>query len=259
MRLPVLARRSSVCPLLDECAGRAKAPGHAGHLAIDDAIRMKARVSAPAWESEMLCRRPGRTHQVFPEFERDAHVVDDLPWGASAQGLAWFAGIDFGFRAPTVILWGALDEGGLLWIVDERVRSGAVLRDHVEALLAAPWPRPAWVGIDPAGAHVNEQTGISSAQVLRGAGLPARWRRAPVAAGLELIRARLRPASGVPPRLRIHRRCERLVESLERYHYDAARPHAPEPVKDGPDHAVDALRYLVTALDRPYSARLHLY
>ena len=48
----------------------------------------------------------------------------------------------------------------------------------------------------------------------------------------------------------IHPRCERLIESLVCYHFDADRPTREAPVKDGYDHTVDALRYLVVNLER---------
>jgi hypothetical protein len=69
-----------------------------------------------------------------------------------------------------------------------------------------------------------------------------------------MIRARLRPASG-PPRLFIHARCARLIESLERFRYTKDSPYSEVPLKgEGYDHAVDALRYLVQAVDRPCKA-----
>ncbi len=51
----------------------------------------------------------------------------------------------------------------------------------------------------------------------------------------------------------------KLIESLERYHFPEDNPHSLEPVKDGADHAVDALRYLVVNLDRPYITRVYGY
>ncbi|MEL6796140.1 MAG: hypothetical protein AAFO89_04875 [Planctomycetota bacterium] len=50
-----------------------------------------------------------------------------------------------------------------------------------------------------------------------------------------------------------------LIEALERYHYPEDRPEATEPVKDGFDHAADALRYLVINLDEPYSSQRSRY
>jgi hypothetical protein len=87
-------------------------------------------------------------------------------------------------------------------------------------------------------------------QLLTEAGLVVHKKRTSVKDGLNLVRARLAPADGTPPRLRVHARCEKLIESLERYHYDPSKPESTDPVKDGFDHAVDALRYLITNLDK---------
>jgi hypothetical protein len=46
-------------------------------------------------------------------------------------------------------------------------------------------------------------------------------------------------------------RCATLIEAVSMYHYPAERPDVMTPVKDGNDHAADALRYLVINLDRP--------
>ena len=84
------------------------------------------------------------------------------------------------------------------------------------------------------------------------------WRQMRVQEGIQLIRARFKPATG-GPRLFVCRRCVRLVEALERHHYPDS-PESLSPVKDGTDHAVDALRYLVANLDKPSSeARLSSY
>jgi len=233
------------CPLLDECAGRAKGDRVPGHVGIDDAISMKGRVGSATWEAEMLCLRPSRTDAVMPEFDPALHVVDEAPVG---RGATWIGGMDFGYRAPTVVLWGAV-EGGVLWVVDERVVAGVVLDEHVRAIRAAPHPELRWIGVDPAGAQRNDQTGVSAIQVLQRAGLRVRRRRRSVHEGIQLVRARLKPASD-GPRLYVARRCTTLVESLERYHYPADRPESVSPVKDGTDHAVDALRYMIVNLDR---------
>lgn len=265
-------RTCPTCGLLEVCGGRAKERGsEGGFLSIDDALVMQGRVAEATWSAEMLCLRPRRTDAVFPEFDPTVHVVDALPWDtppaapdtghaeAPVGAVQWVAGMDFGFRAPTVVLWGAVDGRGCLWIVDERVVAGAVLDEHIEAIMTSPWPRPAWIGVDPAGRQTNEHTGTSSVAMLVRAGLAVRDRRAEQGEGLRLIRARLKPASGEGPRLFIHRRCARLIESLEKYHYDARRPEATTPVKDGHDHAVDALRYLVVGLDCETACRLGRY
>ena len=132
---------------------------------------------------------------------------------------------------------------------------------HVDAIVAGRAERsgvagsrlPAlqWIGVDPAGRQRSEQTGVSTIEVMRRSGLAVRDRRLGVASGLELLRARLKPASGGPT-LFVHAACERLIESLERYRYPADQPESTTPLKDGSDHAVDALRYMIQNLDAGY-------
>ena len=258
------ARQCELCVLEPECRGRAKSRKEPGHIRIDDAVRMKSRVGAATWESEMLSRRPRRTDAVFPEFDRAVHVVGD--------GEAWrvpkgelLAGMDFGFRAPTVVLWAVHDESGVLWVVAERVQAETVLEEHARAIVAGPGVEgltgpPAWIGVDPAGRQRNDQTGVSASGVLRKAGLRVQDRSLGQQAGLSLVRARLKPAADAgQPRLFVHARCTHLIECLERYHYPADRPECLQPEKDGFDHAPDALRYLVQGLDRRFETSFATY
>lgn len=281
------------CPLLSECGGRAKGREilACGHVGIDDAIRMKGRVARATWESEMLSQRPRRTDSVLPEFDASEHVITAEVWKRASEATAsrgatprWYGGMDFGFRAPTAFLWAALDDADVLWVIDERIVREVVLNDHIAAVMASKWPKLEWVGVDPAGNQTASQTGVTDITTMRRAGLVVKDRRLTVRDGLELIRARLKPANGesrvasggeaknatpdatpdvIPigdldgsprrsaARLFIHERCTKLIESMARYHYDADKPESDAPVKDGFDHAVDALRYLVTNLDRP--------
>jgi hypothetical protein len=285
-------RSCDQCALFPECAGRAKQrpPGSiAGHISIDDAIGLKSRVGAAAWEAEMLCLRPRRDACVLPEFDAAVHIGD---WQAppvpeatvfdplrterlgvlSARGgpararhhVLWLAGMDFGFRSPTVVLLAWLDSEDVLRIEAEHIRTEQTLEAHIGAITAGfpvagvPLPTPAWIGIDPAGNQRDIQSGVSAATVLRQAGFGVRSRSSHITDGLSLIRARLRPAHG-GPRLLIHRRCTGLIESMHRYRYDPARPESMTPVKDGSDHAIDALRYVVLNLDRPAHARARRY
>ncbi len=256
------------CKLWDECRGRAKdAARSGGHISIAEAIRLKGRVSQATWDTEMLCDRPRRDDTVYPEFRARAHVVASLPWDQQAEApVMWVAGMDFGFRAPTVILLGAVDADGTLWIVRERAVAQTVLAEHAAALVNGlgskddpPGPgwtgKPQWVGVDPAGKQRSDQTGINAADVLAKHGLRVLAVKRPQHQGFEAVRARLRPAGDGPPRLFIHARCTHLIECLEKYHYPIDRPESTVPVKDDTDHAADALRYLVQNLDRPAQTR----
>ena len=259
------ARECNVCELEPECQGRAKLrpPHAAGHVVIADALAMKQRVSRAAWESEMLCLRPKRSDCVYPEFELSTHVCSPslregaggrVGSSAAASDHLTICGMDFGLRSPTVILWGTVDDDGILRITDEYVEADRALDQHIAELQREGRPAPRWIGVDPAGHSRNDQTGRSNIPALRRAGLIVRARRAGLLEGFSAVRARLQPATG-GPRLFIHQRCKRLIESLVRYHYPEDRPESLEPVKDGHDHAADALRYLIINLDQASTAR----
>ncbi len=273
------------CALWDECRGRAKrrTEAQAGHVSVADALAMKRRVPEPVWKAEMLCIRTRRSDSVLPEFDRARHIVTDASGPGFARTatiarergvldaslhrtpLRWVVGMDFGIRGDTAILWGAVDEHGTLWIIDERIVPDEPLVEHITHLgtgLAregAPcvtpeqgWPAPEFIAIDPAGLARDQQTGLTNADLLRRAGLAVRAKRMKVHPGLIMVRARLAPASNDPPRLFIHERCTRLIESLERYRYPSGDRETIEPVKgEGWDHAIDALRYLIQNLDKP--------
>lgn len=242
------------CVLRSDCAGRAKRAR--GHLPIADARAMKRRADRASWRAEMLCEKPSRRSAVLPEFERERHVVTDAPDPREDRpGLRWLAGMDLGLRSPTVLLLAAVEESGVVTIVDEHCASGIVLSEHLDRVLARGW-RPQWIGVDPAAGQRSLQTGLSDTQAMRRAGMVVRMRRLKLDDGLRLIRARLAPAGGKPT-LRIHSRCARLIESIEAYRYPEQSPGAP-PVKDGNDHAVDALRYLLAVLDGPSTVGPHV-
>lgn len=244
------------CPLGAECAGEAKVRVRRGHVRVSDAISMKRRVAVATWRSEMLCHRPSRSTAAVPEFAIEKHVVDETP---PASELSLVAGMDFGICSPTVILWGGIDRAGVLWILDERSVAGEVLRAHVEALEQHELGRPEWIGVDPAGEQLNAHTGESTVDMMRRRGFKTRHKKMRLLAGLRLIRARLDPATCDGSRLYIHRRCTRLIESLERYRFKDPPVENSLPLKDGSDHAVDALRYLVAVLDCRHSVEMGRY
>ncbi len=247
------------CPLAPECAGKAKGRDRhhesPGHITIDDAIALKKRVGDETWNAEMLCLRPKRSDCVLPEFDPGIHVVDALPAGSASW--TWIGGMDFGIRSPTVVLFACVDGDGCLWVGSEYLKVDAALDEHIAAIRSYRHGLQ-WIGVDPAGRQRGFQTGISDVQAMRKAGLTVHDRRLGLHEGLGLIRARLKPAAG-SIRLYIHRSCTHLIESLEKYHYPADQPMCALPEKDGSDHCVDALRYMIQNLDKGYTATCDSY
>lgn len=231
------------CSLWSACRGRAKSAD--GFLSVADVIAQQQRSSGERFDTEMLCLRPTRSDTVYPEFSPALHVRSVAP-DPSAD---WIGGIDFGLRSPFVMLWAQLtpDADGAMTVevVDEYVCRDRMMDDHVEVMRRRDWPALRWVGVDPAGSQRNDQTGQSNIALLRRAGYSVRHRQLGLGFGLEAVRRLMRPAAGDRPRLRVDPCCAKLIESLTQYHFDPDRPWRNEPVKDGHDHAADALRYMV--------------
>jgi hypothetical protein len=191
-------------------------------------------------------------------------------------------GIDFGFRNPFCALWGVLDQDDVLWISDERYVREAPLHEHVAALkraegqgvrgeeeegkAARPSPLAARSSImwyaDPAGRTEIEELRHAGLKVIRGSNS--------IAAGIAAVNARLRTG-----RLRVRREgCPNLLAEAKLYRYGEGRTefiplgegetskrnefrstrHSEIPI-DQHNHALAALRYLVSRLDAGFVAR----
>jgi len=236
------------CVLWEDCRGAAKSAQ--GFIPVDDLVQQWHRTSRRSWSVEMMCRQPQVSDCVYSEFDSGTHVRPDTDRGLTS----YVGGMDFGLRSPTVFLWGVLYPGieagdtPVLHIIDEYIERGLTLDQHMEsvdrqaALLG--WPRPDWLGVDPAGHQRNSHTGLSDVQVLGKMGYTVKAKRSTLRDGIECVRRRLDRGT-----LLIHPRCKRLIEAIRCYHFDVERPQKQEPVKDGPDHLCDALRYLVINLE----------
>lgn len=231
------------CPIHADCLGLAK---HArGYIPIDDLIQQHSRTSESTWQSEMLCNRPSRDDTVYPTFNPTRHV---RPFTHNITDTTLLAGMDFGLRSPTAFLWAALipnnTDTPTLHVIDEYHQANKTLHQHLDHIAARPWPIPQWTAVDPAGAARNAHSGRSDIDLLRDRGHTIRTHRHRIREGIERVRARIDH-----DRLLIDPRCTNLIHALNTYHFDPRRPHLEDPVKDGPDHAADALRYLIVNLD----------
>lgn len=255
------------CALWDDCGGRAKKAS--GFVPVADLLRSRGRVSDRMWESEMMCRRPMTKDSVYYQFDRAVHVVGgedprlrfararlgDVEAVVGTDASRIVGGMDFGMRGETTLLWAIAAGGGpdaALHVVAEYAERDRTVSVNLAAASALAsklgLPGPAgldWLAADPAGGQRNGQTGRTDLAVLRSAGCRVKAPQGRIAAGVEAVRRRL--DRGL---LTLHPRCTRLAEAMERYHFDPRRPDREEPVKDGPDHLCDALRYLVLAQDR---------
>lgn len=176
---------------------------------------------------------------VFSEFDEDVHVFDDLP--AGVQGWPVIGGIDFGYTNPFCALQGQIDSDGRLWIVREHYLRQVLVETHAQTLLT--WPRPTrswWAD------HDAEDRATLTAR-----GIYTQPAHKEVARGIQAVKQRLMVQRDGRPRLLIHKSCVNLLREIYDYRWAATkegRNDKEEPIKEN-DHAVDALRYIVAALD----------
>jgi hypothetical protein len=174
---------------------------------------------------------------VYPDFEQA--LVDEWP---EVTGRL-VGGIDFGWRNPFAAVWGVLDRDDVLWIAGERYCRETTLHEHREALRALG--DVTWYA-DPAGRSDIEE--------FRAGGLTVRRGDNAIRPGIAAVSARLRTG-----RLKIRRdACPNLIAEARLYRYPTAgeRVLCGENPVDEHNHALGALRYLISRLDAHFIARL---
>jgi hypothetical protein len=257
-------RSCSRCLLWPDCEGRARRAE--GYFPIADAIAQKSRASREGWEAEMLCRRPRADRLVFADFEPSRHVAPV----AYDPALPLYRALDFGYANPFVCLWvqvkqdcglkgkgiketgGDADLSGVeVRVIGEYVERERPIGEHLRAMRERdPGPVVATYA-DPAGWQRSDTTGTGPCEELARAGLRVRTPRAAVLEGVELLRRLLKPRpAAAGPGLVVAPSCRWLVRAFQEYHWRESRDGtmAERPAKDGADHPLDALRYLVTGL-----------
>jgi hypothetical protein len=197
-------------------------------------IEEERRALGEAWvQQEYNCCFTTMHGLVYPDFP--ACVVEVWPDVAGRP----VGGIDFGWRNPFAAVWGVRDRDDVLWIEGERYLSGTPLHEHAAALCdlgAMQWYA------DPAGRTEIEE--------LRAAGLSVRAGDNALRPGIAAVTARVRTG-----RLKVLRAaCPNLLNEAALYRYPEDG-EGEEPV-DADNHALAALRYLISRLDARFLARL---
>src|SRR5262249_50418873 len=149
------------------------------------------------------------------------------------QGKRRYGGIDFGWRNPFAAVWGTLDERGVLWLDGEHYSREKPLSYHAQHL-----PRDVTGDADPSGA--TERAG------LRCAGFTVLEGDNALRPGIAAVSARIENGTLLIPR----GCCPNLRAEAELYRYsDSPTERQAEVPVDEHNHALAALRYLVSKLD----------
>ncbi len=201
--------------------------------------------------------------QFFTTFRREIHVVADFD---ETRAREWFCALDYGYAHYTVVLLGCTDGDGNTFVVDEHAERLWLPQRHavaVKAMLSRHGLVAEQLRRFVAGADVfsRQSDGTTIAEQYWREGIrlrPANMDR--VNGWAEVLQGLGEVEAGIRPRLFIHRRCGRLVETVPSLQHDPNRPEDVLKVDAdedgvGGDDAADALRYLVATKPRIVTVR----
>jgi hypothetical protein len=196
-------------------------------------LARERRTLGESWyRQEYECSFETLAGLVYPDFVRCV-TPGPAPAGGRRVG-----GLDFGFRNPFAAVWGTLDRDGVLWLTGEHYARQKPLCYHAERL-----PRDVVWYADPSGA--TERSELCCANLKVAAGINA------VRLGIAAVTARL--ANGG---LRVvEGACPNLLAEACLYRYPEAGEGGSENPLDEHNHALAALRYLISRLDERRMAR----
>jgi hypothetical protein len=212
-----------------------------GGVVIDDEHRQLAendrwrRGLGESWfRQEYGCSFEALEGLVYPDFAR-CLVPGPAPAGGSLVG-----GIDFGFRNPFAAIWGILDRDDVLWLTGEHYARHRPLSYHAQHL-----PRKVMWYCDPSGANERAELIYASFKVRRGDNA--------LRPGIAAVSARLESGT-----LRVLQgACPNLLSEAGLYRYgDADDERQAETQLDEHNHALAALRYLLSRIDARKMARV---
>jgi phage terminase large subunit len=185
---------------------------------------------------------------AFTEFDPVIHTITPF-----AIPLHWerTKGIDYGYASESACVWGAVDpEDGTLIIYRELYRKGLLGTDLGEMLTNMELPDPISVAgvLDTACWNRTGMTGPTVGETLLKAGHKLRRADKNRKQGKIQVHEYLKLSQSGRPRLQIFNTCPNLIRELQSIPLDKRDPEDVD--THAPDHAYDALRYLIMARPR---------
>jgi hypothetical protein len=185
---------------------------------------------------------------AFTEFDLDIHVVTpfDIPLGWERV-----KGIDYGYASESACLWGTLDPtDGTLIIYRELYRKGLTGEDLGGIITQMELKDPYSVQgvLDTSAWARTGTTGPTVGEALVRAGHKLRRADKNRIQGKIQIHEYLRVQQSGRPRLQIFNTCPNLIRELQGIPLDKNNPEDVD--THAPDHAYDALRYLIMSRPR---------
>jgi len=197
---------------------------------------------------------------AFTEFDSNIHVISpfDIP-------LSWerLKGIDYGYASESACIWGSVDPtDGTLIIYRELYQKNLTGVDLASVITRMEVQDPYSVQgvLDTSAWARTGTTGPTVGETLQRAGHKLRRADKNRIQGKIQIHEYLRVQQSGRPRLQIFNTCPNLIRELQGIPLDKSNPEDVD--THAPDHAYDALRYLIMSRPRvndPYSQLKHLH
>lgn len=185
---------------------------------------------------------------AFTEFETDVHVVTPFEIPISWERVK---GIDYGYASESSCIWGAIDPSdGTLIIYRELYQKGLTGVDLGERITQMELGDPYSVQgvLDTAAWARTGTTGPTVGESLVRAGHKLRRADKNRIQGKIQIHEYLKVQQSGRPRLQILNTCPNLIRELQSIPLDRSNPEDVD--THAPDHAYDALRYLIMSRPR---------
>lgn len=206
------------------------------HVPVEELEREKATKPPETFAQEYMAEFKKMQGLVYKEFDREKHLYDEEFPPQLVKQFQYIGAVDFGYRNPAAVLH-AYWTGERLLIHDEwykRERTDIQIAEYVAAAkFREVYPDPENQGAIEELRRLN----VNVREVQKGPNS--------VKSGIQSVREML-----IRGDLLINKRCVNLISEFEMYSYDDDRNQRNEPENPikANDHALDALRYLVSSL-----------
>ncbi len=185
---------------------------------------------------------------AFVEFSPVLHVIPPFEIPINWERIK---GIDYGYASESACVWGAIDpEDGTLVIYRELYRKGLLGTELAEMLTAMEVEDPFSIQgvLDTACWNRTGTTGPTVGETLLRAGHKLRRADKNRIQGKIQVHEYLKVTQSGRPRLQIFNTCPHLIRELQSIPLDKSNPE--DVNTHAPDHAYDALRYLIMSRPR---------
>ncbi len=185
---------------------------------------------------------------AFTEFDRFVHIVDPFEIPIHWERLK---GIDYGYASESACIWGAVDKtDGTLIIYRELYRKGLLATELARLITEMEINDPFSVPgvLDTACWNRTGTTGPTVGETLVKSGHKLRRADKNRVAGKIQIHEYLKVQQSGRPKLQIFNTCPNLIRELQSIPLDKSNPEDVD--THAPDHAYDALRYLIMSRPR---------